>query len=501
MSSALPRGITIVRWKNKKTRTPEIRYHVRIKRKGFYVNKLFRTLDKAKQHLFQVEQAMLNRRNQPERRAPEPEPDMQEPEPGTTLFREFHSNPPLRKIIDKYLEQFIFPKLRPDTAEASKSTYKALARSICRTKVGMYQIKNPALKINEAGDKVFDYSRMTAVEEGTAESILTEVIGDHWIGSLHDRRESALYQGYAVYERIGDLSLDQITRDTIEEYINERLNPSDGRKPCKPITVQRQINLLSAVYNPKKLGKLHTIAARLNGKNPVKDADKEILRGAWEPRDVRFTQVHEDALVTQLKKFDNQEMLHVFYLALETGMRRGEILRLRREQIVDNEIHLKASDTKTKKARKVPLTRNAQRRIKTILNSIPAKQERLFTYTYEGYKSNWERVVKRAGLKDFHFHDLRHVFISRLLDQSLPGFAIQRFAGIKDPLHFEKHRKVHDDRKVRENFENTVLTRQQVGKVTGQNTLRITDAYTTPDRKLMSKVEIGKIRPTKKKRS
>ena len=37
----------------------------------------------------------------------------------------------------------------------------------------------------------------------------------------------------------------------------------------------------------------------------------------------------------------------------------------------------------------------------------------------------WEPALRRAGIEDFHFHDLRHTFASRLVREGVDLFRVQ----------------------------------------------------------------------------
>ena len=106
---------------------------------------------------------------------------------------------------------------------------------------------------------------------------------------------------------------------------------------------------------------------------------------------------------------------------------------LRREQLKDGYVELKRAKSG---ARKVLLTADAL----ATLNGLEDREERLFTYTLDGFASNWKRVKKKAGLAGFRFHDLRREFISRLLESMAnpSSVAVAQMAGMADPKYIEK---------------------------------------------------------------
>ena len=103
--------------------------------------------------------------------------------------------------------------------------------------------------------------------------------------------------------------------------------------------------------------------------------------------------------------------------AVLTGMRRGEILSLKWEQVRNGFIYLEK--TKTNEARQIPISDALEAVFKDIRRREHLKSEFVFTYQGGPIQDNFYRTfrtaLKRAGLQDFHFHDLRHTFASQVL--------------------------------------------------------------------------------------
>lgn len=108
---------------------------------------------------------------------------------------------------------------------------------------------------------------------------------------------------------------------------------------------------------------------------------------------------------------DNPHLRAIILLALDAGMRRGEILKLKWSDI-DFEmgvIHILGTHTKTQKPRLVPLTERAKLELKIILEFTEG--DRPFPIT--DFKHAWSTAKRIAGIDDLHFHDLRTTCITR----------------------------------------------------------------------------------------
>lgn len=93
-------------------------------------------------------------------------------------------------------------------------------------------------------------------------------------------------------------------------------------------------------------------------------------------------------------------------LAIETAMRRGELLSLRWSDVFIADCFVRLNDTKNDESRNVPLSIRAHN---NILTNLPRHiSGRVFSVTADAVKKVYVRAVERAGLVDLHFHDLRH---------------------------------------------------------------------------------------------
>ena len=103
--------------------------------------------------------------------------------------------------------------------------------------------------------------------------------------------------------------------------------------------------------------------------------------------------------------------------ALDTGMRRGEILTQLWENVeLEREVlFVTRSKTIGGQGREIPLTR----RLFSLMRDQPSKKGHVFTF--EGrpvhyIQTSWKSTLRRARVRHFRFHDLRHAFNTRLME-------------------------------------------------------------------------------------
>lgn len=116
-------------------------------------------------------------------------------------------------------------------------------------------------------------------------------------------------------------------------------------------------------------------------------------------------------------------------LAVNTGMRRGEILKLRWLDFDEDHNRLMLPQTKNGESRIVYLNQAA----KAVLLSLPQTKTKIFSDVTPGQVTvAFRRVCKKIGLEDFRFHDLRHTAASWLRMSGEDIHAVASLLGHKD---------------------------------------------------------------------
>lgn len=115
-----------------------------------------------------------------------------------------------------------------------------------------------------------------------------------------------------------------------------------------------------------------------------------------------------------------------FLFALETAMRQGEILAMRRSDLREGFIHLPM--TKNGESRNVPLSKEAKR----LLDLLPPENDVLVPVKVKTFKRTWIRMRDEANLSHINFHDTRHEAITRMVKvRKLPVEILAKITGHK----------------------------------------------------------------------
>lgn len=108
------------------------------------------------------------------------------------------------------------------------------------------------------------------------------------------------------------------------------------------------------------------------------------------------------------------------WIALLTGCRRGEILKMRQEDIGRDTITIHSGNTKTRRTRVIPIAPGLRQWLKAI--PLPYKD-------YEGLKSSYQRARIKAEMPWVNFHDLRHSCASILMAKGADLYTVSKILG------------------------------------------------------------------------
>jgi integrase len=138
--------------------------------------------------------------------------------------------------------------------------------------------------------------------------------------------------------------------------------------------------------------------------------------------------------------------------ALNTGMRKSEILFLKWENVDLRHGFILLSVTKNGERREIPINATLRDTLTGIQRRLDVPwvfHDPLTGKPYGDIKNSFNGARRRAGIKDFHFHDLRHTFASHLVMAGIDLTTVSRLLGHKDltmtlryshlsPLHMSK---------------------------------------------------------------
>ena len=123
----------------------------------------------------------------------------------------------------------------------------------------------------------------------------------------------------------------------------------------------------------------------------------------------------------------------IVVVALQTGMRQGEILGMTWENVDFEQKTIYVAHTKTGRPRKLPMSRPVEVELRS-LKQDASSDEHVFSYARTGLKLTtfrhaWEGACTEAKISGLRFHDLRHTFATRLRAKGVHEMDIMSLLG------------------------------------------------------------------------
>ncbi|MEO8998561.1 MAG: site-specific integrase [Rhodanobacter sp.] len=292
-----------------------------------------------------------------------------------------------------------------------------------------------------------DMVRGVYIERGASERMTFGLALDRYLAEVTPDKKPAtqrteIERSQPLREFFSEYALAAITPDLIARYRDTRLATATKRQSRIKGASTRLLSASTVRLELALLGHLFTTAIREwrlgLAQNPAALVRKP---KPAEGRDRRLDAAEEQALMRAVDAHSNPMLGWIVRIAVETGMRSGEILDLRISQVDIKRRIVRLSDTKNDAARTVPLNQNATGVFQEVLGHPlrPDKCALLFfgepgrdgeRRPYNFMKS-WNGIKKKLGLADLHFHDLRHEAVSRLVEGGLSDQEVSAISGHK----------------------------------------------------------------------
>ena len=230
----------------------------------------------------------------------------------------------------------------------------------------------------------------------------------------------------------------EITPAKIEDYIRSRLEDGVANG-----TINRELTCLKRMFTLANKWKEASI-------NPVKD----VVFLEEPPGRTRFLSETEAA---NLIMFASDHLKPIIITALNTGMRLSEILSLKWQQVhFESAVypHIELLVTKNNKIRHIPLNTDMVsllQRIKDVNDKRSQPSEHVFLGKYGkpllSVKGPFKSALKKAGISNFRFHDLRHTFASHYVMNGGDLMSLKEIGGWSSMKMVERYSHLASDYK------------------------------------------------------
>ncbi len=216
----------------------------------------------------------------------------------------------------------------------------------------------------------------------------------------------------------GNLPLRRITTRLVEEYQSKLLAEDKA-----PATINRHLATMK-----------HMFTKAVEWEMVEEEAQKKVRRVKLLPENNRRLRYLSKEECGVLLGYCSHHIRPIVITALNTGMRKGEILSLEWEKHVDLKHGFILLDvTKNGERREIPINRTLRETLQGLVRRIDSP----FVFVdkegerYQDIKRSFKSALRKAGIKDFRFHDLRHCFASHLIMAGVDITTLKELLGHK----------------------------------------------------------------------
>lgn len=246
--------------------------------------------------------------------------------------------------------------------------------------------------------------------------VLFEVLADYYmkwakLNKLSWKRDQIFVNHFIPFFK--GMMLRQITPMLIEDYKRKRKEKVSGS------TVNKELSCLKHMFNM-------AIDESIVVENPVKKV--RFFRENSQKERI-LTDTEEEELLRHV----NGYLKDIIIIALNTGMRRGEILNLKWGNMDLERKFIFVERTKSGKVRNIPMNSLLENTL-VGLWLRKADEEYVFWNTKSGkpiqdVKKSFKSACREAGIENLRFHDLRHTFATRLVESGVDIVTVAELLG------------------------------------------------------------------------
>lgn len=298
----------------------------------------------------------------------------------------------------------------------------------------------------------------------------------------------------------GDVRLDQATKGMLHSYVSrrqsdhvphhyrtglanqEKIRAWEAKAPLiAQTTINREIEHLKRFMN-------HACEADILEHSPFVKQKKFKGKEVKNRKRSRYLQEHEVPLLLEAARCSkNTQFLDIVLLALYIGRRRGDILGLRKRDYDRFNGSLFIENPKPGEPQWIRVPPTAQKVLDKRYDG--AECEWLFpnaelTGPIKGFDTAFKVAVRRAGLIDFKFHDLRHTAISHMLMAGVDPKTVALLVGHASLAMIDK---IYAQVSSKHMIASTVLYGSHMDRLTGRRPEAVGHA-------IVSSADAGKVR-------
>lgn len=174
----------------------------------------------------------------------------------------------------------------------------------------------------------------------------------------------------------------------------------------------------------------------------------------------------------------NEHLKPIVETSINTGMRKGEILQLKWQNVDLFGGNIQVEDSKNNESRQIPMNET----MRQLFRELPRRLDIDYVFfnhftgkPYNDLKKAFRSACKRAKINNFTFHDLRHTFASHLVMRGVYLSTVKAYLGHKTIRMTERYAQLSPEHKTVSIGKLNGVTRgwQKLGKIEGNENAKV----------------------------
>lgn len=308
--------------------------------------------------------------------------------------------------------------------KADDGKYKVKYKPISDKRTARSAVEEMRRELELHGQEIFTSDKMTFAELAKSyEAKMSPAVFQNGI-KISGRKSSIDWAVNSLVAYFGIKQIRAIKPRDLETFKNYKLGvvTKQGTKR-KIASVNRELEVLRAMLN-------FALQNEWIIKNPFTMANGLISKAAEVERD-RILSFDEENRLLSVCVEKRAHLKPILICALDTAMRRGEIFKMKWQDVdfVKNEIFIPQTNTKTEDSRTVGITLRLRNELEQLWEISPKDKSGLvFGITFT-IKTAWKTACRLADVKDFRFHDCRHTATTRMIASGSPHTEVMKITG------------------------------------------------------------------------
>jgi integrase len=308
--------------------------------------------------------------------------------------------------------------------KAEDGKYKVKYKTISDKRTARSAVEEMRRELEVHGQETLTSDKMTFAELAKAyEAKMSPAVFENGI-KISGRKSSIDWMVNSLVDYFGSKQIRSIKPRDLENFKNFKSNGITRRGNKRKIaSVNRELEVLRAMFN-------FALQNEWIIKNPFTLTKGMISKAAEVERD-RILSFDEEKRLLAVCIGKRSHLKGLFICALDTAMRRGEIFKMKWQDVnfETNEINIPQSNSKTEDSRVVGITPRLKEELENLWEVSPKDKNILVFGITNTIKTSFHTACREAEILDFRFHDCRHTATTRMIASGSPHTEVMKITG------------------------------------------------------------------------